>query len=286
MKIASDLPDLVQEDRPVGAAGLQPAIAVLQGTRKSPPAVSEQGRFHQCGRDGREIDAKEVPARDIREAPRLGIEGDVAAHGNALGHQLLARARGAGDQHGQIAHSVIERPPVAAHVVGEDRLPHGGAEASRRHRPPHDPVECEVEGSADLVLAGEEVGDVLVGQMHAGQFEKLSTVPVETPVERGAVQAFGHRVQPTLDQFQQLIHKAIVEGVDHQVAIERELPTGGFGIHRMEAGADGGGHLLHLGRDGADVRGFGIVARLHAPDVAMGDERGSGRNLLRLDALR
>ena len=81
---------------------------------------------------------------------RLGVEGDVAGHGDGPGDQLLAGAGGAGDERGHVAHAVVEHPAVAAQVVGEDRLPDRRPQPGGGHRPAHDVVEDVVERPADL----------------------------------------------------------------------------------------------------------------------------------------
>src|SRR5205809_226440 len=123
--------DLVQEDRPEGLAGLEPAGAVLERAREGAAAVAEELRLDEGGREGGEVERVEEVAESRREALRARVEGDVAREADGARDHLLARPRRADDQRGDVVHPLVERPPVAAHVVREDRLPDGGAQARR-----------------------------------------------------------------------------------------------------------------------------------------------------------
>ena len=69
----------------------------------------------------------------VREGQAAVVERHVARFGDGARREFLAGAGRAGDQGRELAHARVERAPVAAHVVGEDRLPDRGAQARRGH---------------------------------------------------------------------------------------------------------------------------------------------------------
>src|SRR5204863_9403241 len=92
------------------------------------------------------------------------VEGNVARMRDGSGGQLLASAARAGDECREVAHALIERATVAAHVVREYRLPDGGAQPGGGERAADDVGEDAIEGALDLAKAGEGVAGIECGR--------------------------------------------------------------------------------------------------------------------------
>ena len=65
----------------------------------------------------------ERPVQGVGERLPIGIERNVAREPDGARDELLAGPGGARNERGDVVHPVVEQPPVALHVVGEDRLP-------------------------------------------------------------------------------------------------------------------------------------------------------------------
>ena len=110
------LGDLVQEERAAVSGGEEAGVSGLR-TRERAAAMPEELALHQIARQGRAVQRDERLPR----APAAGVDGPR--------HQLLARARLAGDEHGRLAARGGPR-------TLEDR-PHAA-------RPAHDAIEAVV----------------------------------------------------------------------------------------------------------------------------------------------
>ena len=161
----------------MGGAAIQPAAPVAHGAGERPPHVAEQLGLDERGRQRGQVDRSPDALGRLGEGLGARVEPDVARQRDGPCDQLLAAARRAGDQGGDVAHPVEERPLPAAQVVGEDRLPDLGPQLGRRHRAAQDEVEDVVERPADLEEAGEHVlGPVAAGHPMAGRLQQLPEV--------------------------------------------------------------------------------------------------------------
>src|SRR5207302_2774531 len=102
-----ELADLVEEDRAEGWADLQPALAVLHGTRERAAAVAEQFRLDERRRQRRRVERVERARIVLRERLPLWVEWDVARQPDGARHQLLARARRPADERRHVAHTLV-----------------------------------------------------------------------------------------------------------------------------------------------------------------------------------
>src|SRR5579871_495449 len=117
----------------------------------------------------------------------LFVERHVPGFRNGARHQFLSGARGARDQRGKFAHARVERAPVAAHVVSEDRLPDGGTQPRGRHRAADDIAEYLLERALDLPETGEGMARIVAGgEMDALDFEEATPVVAEACVKAPA----------------------------------------------------------------------------------------------------
>ena len=219
------LPDLVEEDRAVGAAALQPARSIFHGPGEGPPAVAEQLRLDEGGGHGREVQGVKRAAGIVLEGAAL--KGDIARQADGLSHQLLAGARGAEDQGGEVGHALEQDPLIPAHIVGEDRLPDRRPELHHRRGGADD---CGVdvgEGPADLEHGREAVPRILLrpGQdRRPRQIEQVGVGPGVGREERHL--AAGAAAGWAVEQPAQLVIEAVVEQVQREIAVELAICVG------------------------------------------------------------
>src|SRR5581483_10787791 len=91
--------------------------------------------------------------------------------------QLFPRSRRSRDQRGEIAHACVERTPITAHVVGENRLPYRSAQTSGGKRAADDVAKDLFESALDLAKAGERVSR-LVPRRKRDAFHGEEMVPI------------------------------------------------------------------------------------------------------------
>ena len=171
---------------PSGRAHLEPALPVLERPREGAAPVAEELGLDEGRGEGREVQREERARRRLGERLRLGVERDVAREPDRPRDELLAGARGAGDERRDVAHPRVEGAPVAAPVAREDRLPDGRAEAPRRPRLAEDVRVDVVEGAADLVVAREDVGGLLAERARAPADVEVVGEVASEPARRAA----------------------------------------------------------------------------------------------------
>jgi hypothetical protein len=130
--------------------------------------VAKKLRFDQRRRQGRQVQWVKQGREVLPELP-LAVQGDIHRTADGLGHQLLARARGAGDQGRKVLHVLEERAAPATQVMRDDGLPDGPAQAGHRGGGAHQVPVDVVERPAQLEKAGKEVGRVVAGGKTQGR---------------------------------------------------------------------------------------------------------------------
>ena len=236
--------------------------------------MAEEFGLDQGRGERRNIDGKKCFGAGMGEFEALGVEGDVAGAGDGAGDEFLAGAGGSRDEGGEVVHALVEGAPVAAHVVGEDGLPDGGAEAGGGHGASDDVEEDVVERALDLVKAREDMAGSETGfEGFAGQEEGAVPVGEELAVEL-----------PAAVGFDEARIVALVEEVVDGVFVDSRVGGGdirGCGEAVVEAFDEG----FELAINTGDVGEFGIgVGDRDAPDGFGGDEFASECGALPFDA--
>ncbi len=81
--------------------------------------MAEQLGLDQRGRQRGQVQRMKGTVEIAGERLALRIERHVPRQPDGARHQLLARAGQSHHERGDVTHVPVERPPVAAHVVGE-----------------------------------------------------------------------------------------------------------------------------------------------------------------------
>ena len=198
---------------------------------KAPFRWPEQLGFDEGRRQRRQVEGVKRPLEIRRERFPLRVERDVAGEPNRAGHQLLAGPGRSGHERRDVVHPTVERAPVAAHVVREDRLPHVPPQLRGGPGRADDVAEDEVERAADLEEAGEQVRRVHVPRpADAVEVQVVPYVPAEPRVACQPAAA-----APRVDvDLVQIVLVAPVQHLGHDVGIQREL-FGGSGPRPEQA---------------------------------------------------
>ena len=215
-----DLADLVEEDRAERRARLEPALPVLEGPGEGAAPVAEELRLDEGGGEGREVQGEERARRRLGEGLGLLVERDVPGQADGPGDELLAGARRAGDEGGDVAHPRVEGAPVAPPVAREDRLPDGRAEPPRRPRLAEDVRVDVVEGAPDLVEAGEDVGGLRAEWARAPPDVEVVREVAPDALEEGYA---ARRLGPAAEPLEERALVALVERVEDEVLVEPDV---------------------------------------------------------------
>ena len=209
----------------------------------------------------------------VGECQALIVERHVARLRDGARHQFLAGAGRAGDQRGEFAHARVERAAVAPHIVREDGLPDGGAQARRGHGTADDVAEDLLEGALDLAEAGEGVARIVRRRDRT----EVSAIGQEVVVEAPARRVAGLRARIRLRKTSVV---ALIEKVQDRVFVEQQVLLAQVAArlrhHRLQLRGNAP-HIL--------ARPLGVV-HLLAPDRLALLELGSQHGALQLHPFR
>ena len=251
-------------------------------TRIGAPSKKSQMEIEKFGLHFWDKEGEMKPLPALIEEIRHGMKGHTDK-------EIIAALKSIFEMRGLeavLAHARVQRAPVAAHVVREDRLPDRCPQARRRHGAADHVAKHLLERALDLPVAGERVARIVAGgEAHAVDVEEVPPVAekavVETPA--GGIGLGRGRSEPRLEEIAVV---ALIEQQQYGILVEHQILRAGLGA-LAQPRAQLFGHALQALHDApcVDPRPLRVV-HLLAPDRLAFHEIAAQRRALELDPLR
>ena len=211
------------------------------------------------------------------------IEGGKARFGDGPCGEFLAGAGRACDESGEFAHAREQSAAEAVHIVGEDGLPDGGAQARGGHGAADNVAEDELESALNLAEAGKGVPGVVAGrEANTLNAEEVAPVGEEAVVETPAAWGVGGGAEAGVIKVSVITG---VEKIEDGVLVQHQIRlacAGGLGEAGAELFRDG----FELDEDAPDILAWLGLLDAVAPDRFAFDKLGAQRDAFPFDALR